>query len=122
VVKLTFPRELRLLTPAHFQHVFAQPERVGSPQLTILTRANTLDHPRLGLAVSKKHLKRAITRNRAKRIIRDHFRRHQQQLPAVDMVVIVKAPWLELDTCQCQKLLDKSWQRVCRRYSGFRSC
>ncbi|MGL4958148.1 MAG: ribonuclease P protein component, partial [Plesiomonas sp.] len=47
MVKLAFPRELRLLTPAQFSVVFQQPQRAGSPQLTILARANNLDHARL---------------------------------------------------------------------------
>ncbi|HAK02149.1 MAG TPA: ribonuclease P protein component, partial [Klebsiella pneumoniae] len=42
MVKLAFPRELRLLTPAHFTFVFQQPLRAGTPQITILGRQNSL--------------------------------------------------------------------------------
>ena len=38
MVKLAFPRELRLLTPKHFNFVFQQPQRASSPEVTILGR------------------------------------------------------------------------------------
>ena len=57
MVKQTFPRELRLLTPENFQKVFAQPVRASSPHITLLAIRNELTHPRLGLAIPKKALK-----------------------------------------------------------------
>lgn len=60
MVKLNFPRELRLLTPEHFKYVFQQPFRASSPEITILARKNNLEHPRLGLTVAKKQGKGAI--------------------------------------------------------------
>ncbi|EFD6356015.1 ribonuclease P protein component, partial [Escherichia coli] len=41
MVKLAFPRELRLLTPSQFTFVFQQPQRAGTPQITILGRLNS---------------------------------------------------------------------------------
>ncbi|MCE1731758.1 ribonuclease P protein component, partial [Enterobacter hormaechei] len=38
MVKLAFPRELRLLTPEHFTYVFQQPQRASSAEITILGR------------------------------------------------------------------------------------
>ncbi|NYY77659.1 ribonuclease P protein component [Escherichia coli] len=46
--------ELRLLTPSQFTFVFQQPQRAGTPQITILGRLNSLGHPRIGLTVAKK--------------------------------------------------------------------
>ncbi len=45
----------------------------------------TQDFPRLGLVVSKKSLKRAVERNRFKRIAREAFR--QNTLPAWNFVL-----------------------------------
>ena len=85
-----FTRELRLLTPAHFKNVFDNPVRAASPHLTLLAKPNELGHPRLGLAVPKKALKRAVWRNRVKRVVRESFRLRQHQLPAIDIVVVAK--------------------------------
>ncbi|WP_368164640.1 ribonuclease P protein component [Aeromonas sp. R6-2] len=114
----TFPRELRLLTPDHFKRVFAEPVRAASPQLTLLAVPNSLDHPRLGLAVPKKALKRAVWRNRVKRVVRESFRLKQHQLPAIDIVVIVKGGVREMDNEELFKLLEKLWRTLSRRCNG----
>lgn len=49
---------------------------------------NSLGHPRLGIAISRKCAPRAITRNRAKRIIREAFRLRQHRLGGVDIVFL----------------------------------
>lgn len=54
----------------------------------MLYRSNGLDRPRLGLAISKKCARRAIDRNRLKRLARESFRRAYRRLPGVDIVVM----------------------------------
>ncbi|NYY74417.1 ribonuclease P protein component [Escherichia coli] len=90
MVKLAFPGELRLLTPSQFTFVFQQPQRAGTPQITILGRLNSLGHPRIGLTVAKKNVRRAHERNRIKRLTRESFRLRQHELPAMDFVVVAK--------------------------------
>ena len=46
---------------------------------------------RLGLVVGKKLLKKAVDRNRVKRIVRENFRLRRCQLPAYDLVVRLAA-------------------------------
>ena len=70
-----------MLTPSHFTFVFQQPQRAGTPQITILGRLNSLGHPRIGLTVAKKNVKRAHERNRIKRLTRESFRLRQHELP-----------------------------------------
>lgn len=43
---------------------------------------------RLGLAVSRKVSKRAVERNRIKRVVRESFRGEREGLPALDILVI----------------------------------
>ncbi|MFQ2196120.1 ribonuclease P protein component [Aeromonas jandaei] len=114
----TFSRELRLLTPEHFKRVFAEPVRAASPQITLLASPNSLEHPRLGLAVPKKALKRAVWRNRVKRVVRESFRLKQHQLPAIDIVVIAKVGVKEMDNEELFKLLEKLWRTLSRRCNG----
>ena len=118
VKQVTFPRELRLLTPDTFQKVFAQPVRASSPHITLLAIRNELTHPRLGLAIPKKALKRAVWRNRVKRLVRESFRLHQHELPPIDIVVIAKSGVRDLDNPAFLHLLDKLWRTLARRSNG----
>lgn len=114
MVKLNFSRELRLLTPLQFKNVFEQPFRASTPELTILARKNHLEHPRLGLTVAKKHLKRAHDRNRIKRLVRESFRLYQHQLPACDFVFVAKGGIAKLDNATFRQTLEKLWLRHIR--------
>ncbi len=86
-----------MLTPSHFTFVFQQPQRAGTPQITILGRLNSLGHPRIGLTVAKKNVKRAHERNRIKRLTRESFRLRQHELPPMDFVVVAKRGVADLD-------------------------
>lgn len=113
-----FNRELRLLTPEHYQTVFKQAHRAGSPHFTIIARNNNLSHPRLGLAVPKKQIKTAVGRNRFKRLARESFRLKQHQLPNKDFVVIAKKSAQDLSNEEMFTLFDKLWQRLSRPSRG----
>jgi len=72
--------------------------------MTILALPTRSETARLGIVASRK-LGRAVQRNRAKRLIRDLFRRHRCNLGTggVDIVVIPKrellnAPYASLET------------------------
>ncbi len=118
MVQLAFPRELRLLTPKHFTFVFQQPQRAGTPEITILGRSNTLGYPRIGLTVAKKHVKRAHERNRIKRLTRESFRLCQHDLPAMDFVIVAKKGIADLDNHALTGVLEKLWRRHCRLARG----
>lgn len=110
-----FSRELRLLTPAHFENVFSDAIPAVSPQLTILARKNQLTHPRLGITVAKKRVRKAHDRNKAKRIIRESFRLNQHNLPNADIVIVAKSGLDKLSNEQLFSLLEKLWKKICHR-------
>ncbi|MFP3019344.1 MAG: ribonuclease P protein component [Arsenophonus sp.] len=114
-----FPRELRLLTPKYFDYVFQQPQRVSSPEITILGRFNELRYPRIGLTIAKKNVKRAHERNRIKRLTREYFRLHQKEFPSMDFVILVKKGVDNLNNQEIIKILGKLWHRHCRLARGF---
>ena len=105
----TFPRHLRLTEAVQYQRVFAGSSRFGNKYLTVLARENQLKHPRLGMAVSKKCAKRAVDRNRIKRIIRESFRANQTILPAVDLVVMCRPAILNIDNSDVFQNIEKQW-------------
>ena len=80
--------------------------------MTVFARPNTLGVARLGLAISKKQLKLAVERNRAKRLARESFRRHQIQLQGLDIVVMARAGIKTLSNQQILQSLERHWQRV----------
>ena len=67
---------------------------------------------RLGLAVAKKHVRRAVDRNRIKRLLRESFRHHQQQLKGLDLVVLVKPGIHKADNAALLQSLEKHWKRL----------
>lgn len=109
---LPFPRELRLLKPGDFSAVFAHPIRIGNRAFTILARANQLSTPRLGLAVAKKQVKRAVDRNLIKRKVRESFRLHQHKLPEFDFVVMVRRDIAHMDRKEIDSAVNHVWRKA----------
>lgn len=113
--QLTYPRELRLLTPSDFNYVFQNATRVGSPYLTLIARDNTLGHPRLGFAIAKKQVKRAHERNRIKRLTKEYFRQHQHSLPTKDFILMARTAVIDLDNKQVISTLEQLCHRICKK-------
>ncbi len=113
-----FNREQRLLTPGHFKNVFDKPSRYGSSHFTILITPNSDSNNRLGMAIAKKRVKLAVQRNRMKRIVRESFRKNQHNLPAVDIVVMVKSGIDQLDNAIINQQLEKIWRKIIQRHKS----
>lgn len=66
--------------------------------------------------VGKKHLKRAVDRNRFKRLARESFRHHQQLLEGLDIIVLARAGAGRVeDDREIPQLLDKAWRYIQRK-------
>lgn len=111
-----FPRDKRLLSPGDFQRVFQDPERLSSAQLLLLYKPNALGFARLGLAIAKKHAKRAVDRNRIKRRARETFRLAFAGLPGVDIVVLAKLGVAKADDASLHETLTKLWAKLAQRH------
>ena len=83
----------RIKTRAHFQEIYQKGIRVHGRYNTLFILANHLPVGRLGIAATKK-LGGAVERNRAKRLIREVFRRNKIA-PGFDIVVIPKREFLD---------------------------
>ncbi|MCW9012570.1 MAG: ribonuclease P protein component [Gammaproteobacteria bacterium] len=111
-----FLKRARLLKPAEFSRVFKQAIRSSDDQFTILASGNKLAYPRLGLAISKKNAKRAVDRNRIKRLVRESFRQHQSMLPTADFVVMAKPGTKKTSNAVLFDSLEKHWDRLCAKF------
>ncbi len=106
-------REHRLLRPAQFQRVFAEPVKSADRCLVVLSRTTETGQPaRLGLAIAKRHIKKAVARNRIKRLIRESFRHHKAQLAGRDFVVLARGGLDRRDNREIFNSLDQHWQRL----------
>jgi ribonuclease P protein component len=110
-----FPRDRRLTKASEFQNVFAQATKSSDAYFTVLARGNALDNPRLGLAVSKRYLKRAIDRNRIKRLTREAFRQRQHDLGGFDFVVMAKTAVIQANNETLQRSLRHHWSRLLKQ-------
>jgi ribonuclease P protein component len=92
---LTHGPEARLRSREEFTAVQQRGRRVACRSLTLLAMPNTLGHDRLGIVASRR-IGGAVTRNRAKRRIREIFRQRDRSARAedgrraLDLVVIAR--------------------------------
>ena len=108
----TFGRAMKMNRPGDFSRVFRQGRRTSGGGLIILTVENKVGHPRLGLAIAKKHIKLASARNRIKRIIRESFRQNQSAFANIDIVVLSRPDLGHRDAPQIWAALERHWLTV----------
>ncbi len=111
-----FDRSRRLTRARDYGKVFADNFRIGDKYITMLVSPSKGgDSARLGLAIAKKQLRRAVDRNRIKRVIRESFRNQHSDLPAVDVVVMVRRSILELERKEIFSRLQRLWHKISER-------
>jgi ribonuclease P protein component len=110
-----FPKTRRLGTAADFQRVFEQPRKSGDSLLTVLARSNGKPYPRLGLAISKRYVRKAHDRNRIKRLVRESFRQKQQELGGIDFVVMARTAVCQADHETLFRSLQKHWATLVKQ-------
>jgi ribonuclease P protein component len=98
--------------PADFKAVFASGRRSSDSQLTVIALANGLGYPRLGFAVSSGRVRSAVRRNRLKRIVREYFRAHEDELGGVDLVVLAQAGVMVAEASRLWPSLEKHWKKA----------
>ena len=108
---LKFPKKNRLIKASEFSNVFQNPVKSSDACMVVLAKINPLAEPRLGLAIARKKVRRAVDRNRIKRIIRESFR-HQKALKSLDIVVIANHGLAKKSNHQIMLSLQKHWQII----------
>jgi ribonuclease P protein component len=101
-----------LLSSNGFKRVFDNPSRSTDKFFTVLARDNGGQEARLGLAVAKKFAKRAVDRNRLKRLIRESFRNHKAELVGLDLVVLIRPATAKQENSRLFSSLETHWGRL----------
>jgi ribonuclease P protein component len=68
------PRSVRLRKPAEFRIVYNKGRRYDGRLMSVFVLPNGTDQHRLGITASRKLARRAVDRNRLKRLLRETFR------------------------------------------------
>jgi ribonuclease P protein component len=109
----SFRSHERIKTRAEFQQIYQKGARVHGRYSTVFVLANQRPIGRLGIAATKK-LGGAVERNKAKRLIREVFRRNKVA-PGFDVVVIPKRELLETSLTALETDYRNTLERTFRR-------
>lgn len=109
---LFFKKHNRLASKQDFQSVFASPHKVSRPSLRVIYLPNQLGYARLGIVISKQQVRRAVDRNRLRRVVRESFRYHQAQLKGFDIVLIMRAGCIPLSQSALRIRVDNLWSAI----------
>ena len=115
-----FTRQQRLIRPQQFKRVFSRSVRVGDDYFAVLGQNSGQPVARLGLAIARKHIKKAVGRNRIKRLVRESFRHQQALLAGLDIVVTLRRDASQLSNRLIQESLIKHWHSLkqkCAKHS-----
>lgn len=112
MMRLTHPPGARLRTKRDFDAAYGRGRRTGNAHFGATARGNELGRPRLGLAVAVRVAGGSVERNRIRRIIRESFRLHQHELPALDIVVSARNPARDAPGPVLHASLGSLWKRV----------
>ena len=107
-----FRKRARLLKAEEYTQVFDNAHRSRDQYFTVLAKPKKIGHAKLGLAVAKKKAKRAVSRNRLKRIIRESFRLSQNTIACADYVVMIQQSSENISNKQLFLSLEKHWQNL----------
>ncbi len=75
---------------------------------------------RLGLAIAKKRAKRAVDRNRLKRVAREAFRHRREELSGLAIVVMNRDPAAAAGTAELRMAFDRILDDVISKHERKR--
>ena len=96
--------------------IYDRGRRMSGRLMTVFLLENDKNRPRLGIAATRK-FGSAVQRNRAKRFVREAFRRHKPQA-ALDIVVIPRREMLQADYRQVEADYLSVLERRGRKHHG----
>ncbi|TAK54757.1 MAG: ribonuclease P protein component [Gammaproteobacteria bacterium] len=104
----------KLRSAALFERVRKLGRRDGDALFGLQYAANDLGGARLGMAVGTRVAGSSVERNRLRRLIRESFRLHRLELPAMDFCVTARAGARDAASREVFASLERLWGRVRR--------
>jgi ribonuclease P protein component len=105
----------RVKTGAEYRKAFAGGVRVDGDLFALVARENGRPFDRLGLAVGRR-VGNAVLRNRAKRLLREAFRRQKRgALGGQDIILTAKPEIVGKTQADVDRELEKRFRRLARR-------
>ena len=80
----------------------------------MLARRNGQVGARLGMAIPRRRVRRAVCRNRIKRVLRESFRTHCGELAGLDLVVLARSGVERIPNAELRRLLAGHWRYLSR--------
>lgn len=114
--KFGFSKHLRVRTKAQYQQVFGERQRIFTPYYIVYHRDNQETHGRLGIVVSKRNARSAVTRNKVKRVAREWFRLQQDALKGIDLVLVARSHAAKATHEELHQCLEKLTSKLLKCY------
>ncbi len=112
---LRHPGAHHLRRASDIQRVYREGNRARGTWMTVVARANDVGFTRLCLSVGRAAWRKAVKRNRVRRIFREAFRLEQGALPeGADLILIAArgvSPDLASARTEIVHLANKAWRR-----------
>jgi ribonuclease P protein component len=112
-----FTAAQRLRHKSEFDRVYSHARRSSDALFAVFACDTGGSGPRLGLSIAARVVGIAVRRNRIKRLIRESFRQHQHELPAVDIVVNARSGARDASNAAIVQSLERHWQTLSRQWS-----
>lgn len=115
---MSLPPQHRLTEKRAFREIFEKPCVASDPFFKIMARLNGQNCSRLGLAVSRKVDRRAVQRNRLKRLVRESFRLQLAAHPGVaaaNYLVLPRPQAVTISHAEVFERLARLWNNVNRK-------
>jgi ribonuclease P protein component len=112
-----FTAAQRLRHKSEFDRVYSNARRFTDALFAVFACTTGGSTPRLGLSIAAKVVGVSVRRNRVKRLIRESFRQHQHELPAVDIVVNARSGARNATNAAIVQSLEKHWLAVRKQWA-----
>ncbi|MDA8561937.1 ribonuclease P protein component [Gammaproteobacteria bacterium] len=109
---MTYSKKNILNNKKDFNFVFKSSNKISHKYLTVIYNNSPSLINKLGIIVKKRFIKKAVDRNKIKRIIRESFRYQSEKMKGKFIIVIIRNKCNELSKLNLRKGIDELWEKL----------